>query len=221
MGKPAVIICEDDTVYHHLLSRSLGAKFDLTFLQTAEALLSALNEEVRVDAVVLDIGLESQCAGFEVLPEIRKRLPDLPVVIHSGRSDHNSIVTAMRSGATDYVAKCRPENELREQLQFVIASHRKEKKAGRYNAADVQELRGESDAMTALRSTIESVHRAKGNILVTGETGVGKDLVARCLRRTKGGIQEPWLAPKLMRGQRWKQFLFKPTKRRRYGGTLF
>jgi two-component system nitrogen regulation response regulator NtrX len=187
MAKDAltVLVCEDDALYQRSLSMGLGDDFELVFCGDGPSALR-LAQKVNPDLVLLDVQLGDGDDGFAVLPRLRALCGSTPVIIHSVLSDYASVVRGMRLGATDYVPKHCGTEKIKSQLQQLVLQHRRAKTS----PTPHEEMVGQSPAVAALRETIARVQKFPGSVIITGESGVGKELVARRLRRG----DEPFVA---------------------------
>ncbi|TBV03249.1 two-component response regulator AauR [Phytopseudomonas dryadis] len=181
-----VLIVEDDP---HVL---LGCQQALALEDiVSEGVGSAEQALQRIDAdfagiVISDIRLPGM-DGLQLLAELKRRDPALPVVLITGHGDIGMAVGAMRDGAYDFMEKpFSPERLVdvtrraleQRSLAREVSSLRRQL-AGKQ--ALEQRLIGRSPAMQALRELIANVADTSANVLIEGETGTGKELVARCL----------------------------------------
>lgn len=191
-----VLVCEDDPMCQHSLALMLGHGFRLEFTRDGERLLP-LARELNPDVVLLDIGLRTAREGFSILPKLKALSPTLPVIIYSGSSDYESVVQAMRLGATDFIPKDTSPDKLRSQVEQALAQRRRREAAQASGAQDdeVCEFVGDSPCANELRALTARIRDFPGNVVITGESGVGKEIVARMLRRTRiDGTLEPFVA---------------------------
>ncbi|WP_437879753.1 sigma-54-dependent transcriptional regulator [Pseudomonas sp. LRF_L74] len=181
-----VLIVEDDP---HVL---LGCQQALSLedipsdgVASAEEALQRIGEDFA-GIVVSDIRLPG-IDGLELLARLKQRDPSLPVVLITGHGDISMAVSAIRDGAYDFMEKpfsperlvdvARRALEQRSLAREVSVLRRQ--LAGRQ--ALEQRIIGRSPAIQALRALIENVADTGANVLIEGETGTGKELVARCL----------------------------------------
>jgi len=181
-----VLIVEDDP---HVL---LGCQQALALediasegVGNAEEALQRISEDFA-GIVISDIRLPG-IDGLQLLAELKRRDPALPVVLITGHGDISMAVGAMREGAYDFMEKpFSPERLVdvtrraleQRSLAREVSSLRRQL-AGRQ--ALEQRIIGRSPAMQRLRELIENVSDTAANVLIEGETGTGKELVARCL----------------------------------------
>ncbi len=144
------------------------------------ALAAALDRKPTM--VFLDIWLQgSTLDGLELLDEIKKLHPDLPVVMISGHGNIETAVSAIRRGAYDFIEKPFKADRL-----LLIASRALETSKLKKQVLELQErtfdmgeLIGSSTAMQQLHQNIERVAPSNSRIMISGESGTGKELVAR------------------------------------------
>ena len=181
-----VLIVEDDP---HVL---LGCQQALALEDIDSAGVGSAEEALaRIDGdfagiVVSDIRLPGM-DGLQLLAELRRRDPRLPVVLITGHGDIGMAVGAMRDGAYDFIEKPFSPERLVEVVRRALeqrglareVSDLRRQLAGRQ--ALEQRIIGRSPAMQRLRELIANVADTGANVLIEGETGTGKELVARCL----------------------------------------
>jgi DNA-binding NtrC family response regulator len=139
------------------------------------------------DALLLDLNYERDTTsgqeGFALLERLRREQPALPVVVMTGWASIEGAVEAMRRGAVDYVPKPWNNAKLVELIRGLSAQGTQ--RADLW-AAQARAGAGESVAMQTLRATIDQVAFSDVPILVTGEHGTGKELVARSIHQRSG-----------------------------------
>ena len=146
--------------------------------------------------MVLDIWLQgSRLDGLEVLSQIKKQHPDLPVVIISGHGNIETAVTAIRRGAYDYIEKpFKADRLILVTLRALEASQlRREVKQLRERSTHSTELVGKSAAINQLRGHIERVAPTNSRILMRGASGSGKELAARVIHANSSRAEAPFV----------------------------
>jgi two-component system, NtrC family, nitrogen regulation response regulator NtrX len=141
-------------------------------------------EERRPHLIILDIWLQgSRLDGLEVLSQIKKQHPDLPVVIISGHGNIETAVTAIKRGAYDYIEKpFKADRLILVTLRALEASQlRREVKQLRERSTQSTDLVGKSAAINQLKSHVERVAPTNSRILLRGSSGSGKELAARVI----------------------------------------
>jgi two-component system, NtrC family, nitrogen regulation response regulator NtrX len=148
-----------------------------------------------VDCVILDLEMPGT-DGFEVLRAMRQRGLDTPVIVYTGTGNFDRCIQAVRLGAYGFIDKSEPMERVvhevetaldRQRLTGEIASLRK------YMAAD-SPLLGDSPAMRKLKDEIARVAPIPSPVLIAGESGSGKEVVARDLHRLGPAPKETFLA---------------------------
>lgn len=194
-----ILIVEDDPLFARTLRLQLGAgPFELTFCAHTAQAITTLGQQ-PCDLVLLDIHLGGHEEGLTALPKLIARAPDVPVVVHSVLSDHATVVRAMRQGAHDYIPKHVGIKTLGAQLCSIIEQHRRNSTAGAAHRAEAKQrpngagpaavlqqangapMLGQSAAMAQLHGDIARARRSQGSVIILGEPGSGKELVARAL----------------------------------------
>lgn len=174
-------ICEDDPLYQRSLDIWLSDSFELTFTQSGDELMEAAHR-VGPDVMLLDLRINNEDRGFDILKRVKVTWPDVPVVIHSGMADYQSVVRAMRLGATDYIPKHSTCDKVKSQLLQIAMQRRRVVQP----AAGGGHMVGKSPALETLRRTMRRIRDFPGNVIIFGESGVGKELVANALKRDDG-----------------------------------
>lgn len=190
-----VLIVEDDADVAMACEQALQLEgLDCTCVGSAELAQQRLSVDFA-GVVVSDIRLPQQ-SGLELLAAIRAMDAELPVILITGHGDISMAVQAMKDGAADFLEKpFAPERLVktvsraleRRRLVLEVRSLR-EQLQGRY--ALQNQLLGQSLPMQQLRRTVQSLASSEADVLIWGETGTGKERVARSLHeasRRKGG----------------------------------
>jgi two-component system response regulator AtoC len=196
-----VLVIEDDDEARDALCEYLAAAGwrPRPARDGTEALAAA--EAERPDAVLLDLVIPEP-DGFEVLRRLRERDPGVPVIVMSGLSEAESVVRAMKLGATDYLPKPFEVHELDLVLRRAL-----EWPGRRTRDRDLAPLRpppteadGEADPAPTLSGAMERVWAMADRIadtdvpvLLVGESGVGKDVVARRIHATSRRAERPFV----------------------------
>ena len=186
----ALLIVEDDPLFARTLRLQLGqGPFALTFCAHTAPALHHL-QGAKPDLILLDIHLGGHEEGLAALPKLIAAAPQVPVVVHSVLSDHATVVRAMRQGAHDYIPKHVGIKTLGEQLAAIITRHRSGAARPPLGAAGPvagnRPMLGQSPAMAALHKDIAQAKRSQGSVIILGEPGSGKELVARALQPHEG-----------------------------------
>ncbi|QEW19085.1 C4-dicarboxylate transport transcriptional regulatory protein DctD [Marinibacterium anthonyi] len=158
---------------------------------------AALAAETRPDLVLTDLRMPGM-DGQAVLQAMRDRDPDCPVILISGHGDLAQAVQAMRAGAEDFLEKPYDGMHLLAVIERGLRTRAARDEIGRLQdritRRDDGGLLGQSAAITALRSRIAALAPTDLDIVVTGETGTGKELVARALHAGSARASGPFVA---------------------------
>lgn len=151
--------------------------------------------EKSFDVILCDIKMP-KIDGLEVLDKLRDQKPDTPVIMISGHGTIETAVEAVKKGAFDYISKPPDLNRLLITIRNALDKNLlvSETKALRRKVTRVDDMIGRSPSMMQIRETIDKVAHTDARVLITGENGVGKELVARWIHekssRNKSSIVE-------------------------------
>ena len=199
---PQVIFIEDDELVRRASVQSLQlAGLSVSGYGSVEAAQSALDalDETFAGVIVSDIRLPG-ASGLDLLAQCSERTPDLPVILVTGHGDISMAVQAMRDGAYDFVEKPFAAERLidtvrraleRRRLMLENVALRKELAA---RDALVPRIIGRSAAIGEVRRLIANVAPTDASVLIIGDTGTGKELVARSLHELSPRAAKPFVA---------------------------
>lgn len=144
------------------------------------------------DLVLCDIKMPKM-DGLEVLQQIMQLQPDVPVIMISGHGTIETAVDAVKKGAFDFIAKPPDLNRLLITIRNALDKNTlvKETRVLKKKVQRVQDIIGNSAGIAKIKSTIEKVAPTDARVLVTGENGTGKELVARWLHEKSNRANQP------------------------------
>ena len=164
---------------------------------SAEEALSAIGEDFP-GVVVTDLRMPGM-DGTELFRRLRRMDPDLPVILITGHGDIAMAVAAIREGAYDFLAKPYPAEELMGAVRHALEKRRlvlENRRLARAVAAAEADspLLGNTPEMVRLRKVLRQIADAQVDVLIEGETGTGKDVVANALHRMSRRAARPFVA---------------------------
>jgi two-component system, NtrC family, nitrogen regulation response regulator NtrX len=146
----------------------------------------------NVDVVLCDIKMP-KVDGIEFLEKAAEINPELPVIMISGHGNIDTAVEAVKKGAYDYISKPPDLNRLLITIRNATDRNKlsKETKTLKRKVKKVEEMVGQSEGILKIRETIEKVAPTDARVLITGENGSGKELVARWLHYKSNRAEGP------------------------------
>jgi two-component system response regulator AtoC len=180
--RETILVAEDDAEVRDYLGVTLRcAGYEVQLAADGEEVLGYLRTGVAASAIVLDIMMPNK-DGFETLREIRQIDNDIPVLMLSGMSSPLNVVQAMKGGATDFLAKPIDHADLTRAIDRAISSRglpRVEPPKESSPSSGTEMFFGTNPLMRALRQCLPRVASSDVPVLIQGETGTGKEVLAR------------------------------------------
>mgnify|MGYP001486931523 FL=1 len=175
-----ILIIDDEKAIRKTLSEILSYEgYKIEEAGDGEEGLKRFKEK-NYDVVLCDIKMP-KLDGIEFLDKAREANPDVPVIMISGHGTIETAVEAVKKGAYDYISKPPDLNRLLITIRNAMDKNNlvTETKVLKRKVSKVEEMIGESGPILKIKETIDKVAPTDARILVTGENGVGKELVAR------------------------------------------
>lgn len=191
----AVWVVDDDDSIRWVLARTLkGAGIEHRCFSSGEELLAALKRS-RPCVVISDVRMPGM-SGMELLARLQQVHPQLPVIITTAHSDLDSAVSSYQQGAFEYLPKPFDLDEVvavveRAQEQAVGAQQKLQKVAEPRNSSDIV---GQAPAMQEVFRAIGRLANSNITVLINGQSGTGKELVAKALHRHSPRANKPFIA---------------------------
>lgn len=196
MSKGYVWVVDDDSSIRWVMEKTLSsANIKCETFSDAESVLLALEREAP-DVLVSDIRMPG-IDGIELLNQIQRKSPDLPVIIMTAHSDLDAAVNAYQKGAFEYLPKPFDVDETLALVERAV-SHSYEQRRGQPMdeslPQDTPEIIGEAPAMQEVFRAIGRLSRSSISVLINGESGTGKELVAQALHRHSPRAKQQFIA---------------------------
>ncbi|NWF39632.1 sigma-54-dependent Fis family transcriptional regulator [Mariprofundus sp. NF] len=199
--KQTVLVVDDNDINRLNLKLLLKESYQILEagdLEGADQMLSGN----RVDLVVLDLALppepDNPEIGMGYLTRLREESPDTPVVVITGHDERAFALRAQELGALDFFGKPFDPDEVKStidrSMEISWKAMREQEMERALQSQVNTDLLGESEVMQQLRRLIEQVARAPSTVLICGETGTGKELIARKLHAASNRAEQPFIA---------------------------
>ena len=182
---PHLLLVDDEPALRALMAERLTERgFEVAEADTGEKALEYL-EQFAFDILITDLRLPG-IDGNRVIEAALERYPGIVVIVYSGFGGFKEAVEAFKRGASDFVEKTSPFDELAHRLNKALAERRLKAENAYFRSQLEQRYQfggilGRSQPMRELIQLLETVAPANSTILITGETGTGKEVVARAI----------------------------------------
>ncbi|HMM54122.1 MAG TPA: sigma-54 dependent transcriptional regulator [Candidatus Desulfobacillus sp.] len=199
-GKPSLLIVDDDPLIIDALSFYLGGEFEIAAAASRAGCIDLLRGRTKAPQLALvDLGLpplpHEPDEGFALISDLLAHSPAIKIVVLSGQNDEANARHARALGASEFVAKPADPELLRQALRRILAFQSAELSAEPAQTEDPCGLIGDSAAMQKLRAQIAQYGDSPYPVLIEGESGSGKEIVASCcLHRLTARRDKPYFA---------------------------
>jgi DNA-binding NtrC family response regulator len=192
-----ILVVDDEAEIRSLLAAVLQSKgYEVVTAEDGAAALQAVPRE-RPAVILMDLSMP-RMNGMDALPEIKRLDPELPVIICTAHADLATAVRAMKLGAYDYLTKPFDVELLILTLERAVERHRLhsriEELKQQGQGSTLAERMGGSPAIALVIQQVAQVAESNFTVLVQGETGTGKELVARAIHQQSPRRQSPFVA---------------------------
>jgi len=196
----SVFVVEDDEFYSEVLEYHLSLNPDVSVTKFANAKDFLNNLDKNPDAVTLDYSLPDM-SGEEVLKKIQEYNSEIPVVMISGQEDVKTAISLLKEGAYDYIVK---DDDTKDRIWNAIRNIR-EKEGLRKEISDLKQqvkkrydfttsIIGNSPSMKKVFAMIEKAVKSNITVSIAGETGTGKEVVAKSIHYNSARAKKPFVA---------------------------
>ena len=230
-----VLVVDDEADIRELVSGVLEDEgYTVRTAADSTAALEAI-EERRPSLLLLDVWLQgSRLDGLQILQEVKRRDPNLPVLMISGHGNLDTAVAAVREGAIDFIEKPFEAERLVHLVARTTETERlrRENETLRQQVGQDDQLHGASVAINNVRATLKRVAPTGSRVLITGPAGVGKEIAARMIHQWSPRAKAPFIvvSSAMMSPERVEEELFGSEAdgvarpgllEQAHGGTLF
>jgi DNA-binding NtrC family response regulator len=194
-----IFIVEDDPWYGEILKYHLSLNPDLEIYKYTTGKDCLQNLSKKPDLISIDYHLPD-VNGFDLLKKIKLYNPEIPVVIISAQKDVATAVSLIKEGATDYFIK----DDSTKDLLWNAVNRQRERKSLKQEVEELKEelghrydfksIKGNSPSITKIYALLEKATRTNINVSITGETGTGKEVVAKAIHYNSDRKKQPFVA---------------------------
>lgn len=189
-----LLVIDDEKSVRYSFERIFENYYSVLTAEDGKSAIEVLDRNIEnIDVVFLDVRMPGM-NGIEVLRRIRDKSKNIPVIIMTAFSDSDTAIEAMKGGAFDYLLKPLRNEQLRDVIEKALDSARLRQEAFCYcdeNFSDAETIVGKSSSILDLCKKIGQSAGSDIPVLITGESGVGKEIVARAIYnhgRRKGEV---------------------------------
>ena len=193
----SILVIDDEAAIRESLEVLLSLEgYTVTMATDGVEGLRLLDAE-SFDLVLLDLNLPGQ-SGLELLPQIKERQPELPVIMITAYGSVDTVVDAIRAGAENFVQKPWDNEKLLADIRSAVARHKAEEEnvqlkrtlKQRYNFSSIV---GKSEIMLKVFDLVSQVAPSRSTILIQGESGTGKEMIAKAIHANSPRKDKPFV----------------------------
>ena len=197
MKRDNILIVDDNAGIRTTLQILLDGKCAAVETIASPKVLVSTVQRFRPDVILLDMNFESDIntgnEGLYWLAELKRLFPDIMVILMTAYADIALAVEGMKRGAFDFIVKPWDNDKLMETLE-AASQQRKGKVPSQQSDTAMPMLWGDSPKMTDLRRMTEKIAPTEGTVLITGENGTGKDMLANEIHRLSARAGKPMVS---------------------------
>jgi len=192
-----LLIVDDEMAVRYSFKRMFEDDYRVVTAEDGDRALDVLDTDKNIDIVFLDVRMPGM-NGIEVLKRIKERGRNTPVIVMTAFSDSDTAIEAMKEGAFDYLTKPFDDHQLREVIEKALRLVRLQQEAFCHCKDDLPEgaetIVGKSQEILNVCKMIGQAASTDVPVLITGESGVGKEIVARAIYNHSNRKGRPFMA---------------------------
>jgi two-component system nitrogen regulation response regulator NtrX len=191
-----ILIVDDERDIRELIADILQDEgFQTRTAANSDEAIAALNEG-EPSLMILDIWLkDSRMDGIDILKQVKRNNPDVPVIIISGHGNIEIAVAAIRQGAYDFIEKPFNIDQLMVVINRAMETNRLRRENAQLRRGEVKaaEMLGNSASYKRMRDQLDKLAKSNGRVMLTGEPGAGKELAARYIHAQSPRAAAPFI----------------------------
>lgn len=193
LQKENILIVDDDINILELIQRNLQSLDYHTYKAVSVKEAVSILRDTEIDLLITDLKMP-EVDGFQLIQFASEHYPNMPKLVVTGYPSVQDALSAIKSGAVDYLVKPFTKDELRQSVLKSLSTRTKKKPSEKAEAKNYNEIIGESEAIKSVTQIIDRVKDNKATIFISGESGTGKELVARSIHYNGKFSREPFIA---------------------------
>lgn len=194
LQKENILIVDDDINILELIQRHLHSLDYHTYKAVSVKEAVAILRDTEIDLLITDLKMP-EVDGFQLIQFVSEHYPHIPKLVVTGYPSVQDALSAIKSGAVDYLVKPFTKEELKNGVLKSLSTKTKRKiSTEKAPASKYNEIIGESDVIKNLTQVIDRVKDNKATIFISGESGIGKELVARSIHYNGKFSRAPFIA---------------------------
>jgi DNA-binding NtrC family response regulator len=192
IGVPIYVVDDDQSVREALSSLIRSAGLRVQTFASAQEFLAGSRRDVP-SCLVLDVELPG-LSGLDLQQELSKAHAQIPIIFITGRGNIPMTVRAIRAGALDFLTKPVNDEDLLQAIRRGLARYQGSKQATRGAGHGIEEMVGTSATLRAVLRQVDIVAPTESTVLILGETGTGKELIARAVHNRSQRSSRPFVS---------------------------
>lgn len=194
LQKENILIVDDDINILELIQRHLHSLGYHTYKAVSVKEAVAILRDTEIDLLITDLKMP-EVDGFQLIQFVSEHYPNMPKLVVTGYPSIQDALSAIKSGAVDYLVKPFTKEELKQGVLKSLSTKSKQKKTPEsVNTKRYNEIIGESQLIKNVLQIIDRVKDNKATIFISGESGTGKELVARSIHYNGKFSRAPFIA---------------------------